>query len=61
MFRLSKTAKIMISVAVIALVACKLMNFDIARHLTEFFKISSTFFNHKVKDFVEGFTLIVFT
>lgn len=58
---MNKTAKIIISIAVIALIACKLMNFDIAGHLTEFFKTSSSFFNHKVKDFVEGFTLIVFT
>lgn len=58
---MNKTAKIIISIAVIALIACKLMNFDIASHLTEFFKTSSSFFNHKVKDFVEGFTLIVFT
>ena len=58
---MNKTTKIIISVAVIALIACKLMNFDIAGHLTEFFKTSSSFFNHKVKDFVEGFTLIVFT
>lgn len=57
---MNKTAKIIISVAVIALIACKLMNFDIVHHLTEFFKTSSSFFNHKVKDFVEGFTLIVF-